>query len=157
MLLFGLAILVPSICRGEAKCPWINEATAQGILGGAVTGKTEIKTNREGSCEFLRRQGSAISRLHIAVHIMTNVAKQFPAYLAQCGTKSIPLPTIGNQAVRCNMQKKGQFTESVVGRVRDQAFIVVVSSSVPNDPSMTEKSRREKVALVAEQVAGILF
>jgi hypothetical protein len=44
-----------------------------------------------------------------------------------------------------------------VGRVRDQAFIVSVSSSVQNDPLMTQETRREKVNLLAEQVAGILF
>jgi hypothetical protein len=145
------------MCRAQSKCPWINEATAQGILGGAVTMKTNIKTNREGACEFLRRQGSVVYGLHISVHIMADITKQFPAYIAQCGPKPTPLPTIGNQAVRCNIQRKGQYTESVVGRVRDQAFIVSVSSSVQNDPLMTQETRREKVNLLAEQVAGILF
>jgi hypothetical protein len=41
--------------------------------------------------------------------------------------------------------------------VRDQAFVVSLSSSVGDDPSMTQEMRRQKVNLVAEQIAGILF
>ena len=36
-ILLGLAMLIPPVCHGQSKCPWINEATARGILGGAVT------------------------------------------------------------------------------------------------------------------------
>jgi hypothetical protein len=58
----------------------------------------------------------------------------------------------------CSLQGKGdEYAEIVVGRVRDQAFIVSVSSSVQNDPSMRQETRRERANLVAEQVAGILF
>ena len=89
---------------------------------------------------------------------MTDIPKQFPSYLAQCPPKSTPLRAIGNEAVMCSIQGKGdQYAESVVGRVRDQAFVVSVSSSVQDDPSMTQEMRREKANLMAEQVAGILF
>jgi hypothetical protein len=53
--------------------------------------------------------------------------------------------------------KDDRFAEKVVGRVRNQAFVVSVSSSVENDASMTREMRREKANLTAEQVAGILF
>ena len=89
---------------------------------------------------------------------MTDVPKQFPIYLAQCPPKSTPLPAIGNEAVMCSIQDKGdEYVEIVVGRVRDRAFVVSVSSSIQNDPSMTQETRRERASLVAEQVAGILF
>jgi hypothetical protein len=42
----------------------------------------------------------------------------------------------------------------VVGRVRNRAFIVLLSTS---DSSMTQSSLREKARRVAEQVAGNLF
>jgi hypothetical protein len=45
----------------------------------------------------------------------------------------------------------------VVGRVRDQAFVIILSSSPQDDPSFTQEVRREKTNLVAEMVAGILF
>ena len=89
---------------------------------------------------------------------MTDIPKQFPTYLAQCPPKSPPLRAIGNEAVVCSIQGKGEpSSERVVGRVRDQAFVVSVSSSVQDDPAMTQEMRREKANLVAEQVAGILF
>jgi len=87
---------------------------------------------------------------------MTDMPKQFPGYLAQCSS-STPLRAVGNEAVSCSLQKKGDYSEKVVGRVREQAFVVSISSSVQDDPSLTPEMRREKVHLVAEQVAGILF
>jgi hypothetical protein len=89
---------------------------------------------------------------------MTDIPKQFPAYLAQCPPNSAPLRAVGNMSVMCGIQgKDNQYLEKVVGRVRNQAFVVSVSSTVQDDPSMTQDMRREKVNRVAEQVAGILF
>jgi hypothetical protein len=157
-LLLGLAMLMPSVCHGQSKCPWINEATARGILGGAATVTANIGKQGDGVCEFSRQQGAVILKLRISVDIMTGIPKQFPAYLAQCRSKTVPLQAVGNEAVMCSIPGKGeQYAESVVGRVRDQAFVVSVSSSVQNDPSMTPEMSREKANLVAEQVAGILF
>jgi hypothetical protein len=147
-----------AMCHAQAKCPWINEATARGILGGAVTMSVKVNDQGAGVCEFSHQQESAFHQLRIAVDIMTDIPKQFPAYLAQCPPKSAPLRAIGNEAVMCSMQgKPDQYAEMVVGRVRNQAFVVSVSSSMLKDPSMTQEMRREKAYLVAEQVAGILF
>jgi hypothetical protein len=157
-LLVGVALFVPNLCRGQAKCTWINEATASGVLGGAVTVKGKLKDARDGVCEFSQRQGSLIHRLRISVNVMTDIAKQFPMYLAQCRRQSTPLGGIGNEAVMCNIHSsRQQFGEMVVGRVRDQAFEVRLSSSVRDDPSMTQEIGRENAHLVAEQVAGMLF
>jgi hypothetical protein len=151
-------MLISSVCHGQSKCPWINEATASGILGGAVNVSAKVDDRGHGLCEFSRQQGTIIHQLRISVNGMTDIAKQFPTYLAQCGPKPAPLRALGNAAVMCSVQSKGHhYAESVVGRVRDQAFSVSVSSSVQNDPSMTQAMCREKVNLVAEQVAGILF
>src|SRR5271168_3912149 len=157
-LLLGLAMLMPTVCHGQTKCPWINEATARGILGGAVTLTAKVSDHGVGVCEYSRQQEAVILQLRISVDIMTDIPKQFPTYLAQCPPKSPPLRAIGNEAVMCSIQSKGEpSSERVVGRVRDQAFAVSVSSSVQDDPSMTQAMRREKANLVAEQVAGILF
>jgi hypothetical protein len=157
-LLLGLAILVPSICHGQAKCPWINEATARGILSGPGSLTVKVSDRGDGVCEFSRQQGASVYQLRVSVNIMTDIPKQFPAYLAQCLPNSTPLRAIGNEAVMCSTRGTGdQSAEKVVGRVRDQAFVVSVSSSVQADPSMTQEMRRHKANLVAEQVAGILF
>lgn len=149
---------MPTVCHAQAKCPWINEATARGVLGGDVTLTARVNDRGEGICEYSRQQGAAVRQLRVAVNLMTDIPKQFPAYLAQCPPKSEPVRAIGNEAVTCSTEGKGHTSaEVVVGRVREQAFVVSLSSSLQDDPSMTQEMRRQKVNLVAEQVAGILF
>ena len=157
-LLLGLTMFVPAVCHGQAKCPWINEATASGILGGAVTVTVKVTDQTTGTCVFSRKKGAVVHQLRISVNLMSDFSRQFPSYLAQCPPKSSPLRAIGNEAVMCSIQgKAGHYGEIVVGRVRNQAFVVSVSSSVRDDPTMTQEMRREKVSLVSEQVSGILF
>src|SRR5271168_3173286 len=157
-LLLGLAMLMPTVCHGQTKCPWINEATARGILGGAVTLTAKVSDHGVGVCEYSRQQEAVILQLRISVDIMTDLPKQFPAYLAQCPPKSPPLRAIGNEAIFCTIQGHSDpYAEVVVSRVRAQAFVVTVSSTIPDDPGMTQQMRREKANLIAEQVAGILF
>jgi hypothetical protein len=157
-LLLVLSMFVPSVCHGQAKCPWINEATARGILGGPVILTVKVSEQGDGFCEYSRQQGDVVHKLRSSVDIMTDIRKQFPTYLAQCPPKSAPLRAIGNEAVICSIQGKGdEYAERVVGRVREQAFVVSVSSSAQDDPTMTQGMRREKTNLMAEQVAGILF
>ncbi len=158
LLLLGLTMLVPEVCHGQEKCPWINEATASGILGGAVTVTVKVPAQATGTCVFSRQQGVVVHQLRISVNLMSDATKQFPSYLAQCPPKSSPLRAIGNEAVTCSTPgKAGHYGEMVVGRVRNQAFVVTVSSSLRDDPTMTQQMRREKVSLVSEQVSGILF
>jgi|SRR5580658_4372918 hypothetical protein len=157
-LFFALALFTPALCRAQAKCPWLNEATARGILSGPITITVKLDDQGAGVCKFTRQQGTATRELRISVDLMTDIPKQFPTHLAQCPPKSPPLPAIGNEAVTCTAHtKENHYAELVVGRVRNQAFVVSVSSTVQDDPSLTQAERREKSNLVAEQVAGILF
>jgi hypothetical protein len=157
VILLGILCLAPVVCTGQTKCPWIAEATARGILGGDVKATAKITERHDGVCDFSRQQGSAQLQLRISVDIMTNIPKQFPAYLAQCAA-SDPLPAIGNEAVTCRIEgKDGLYAERVVGRVRNQAFVITVSSSQQNDETFPPQMRRDKVRLAAEQVSGILF
>jgi hypothetical protein len=136
----------------------MNEATARGILGGAVTAAATVSESGSGVCTFSRRQGAAVHELSISVEIMSNVPKQFPAYLAQCAANSTSLRAIGNEAVICSMRSKEDLpVERVVGRVRDQAFVLSVSSKEHDDPSVTQEMRRHQANVAAELVAGILF
>jgi hypothetical protein len=157
-LLFGLAMLLPTVCHGQTKCPWMNEATARGILGGPVALTVDVNDQGDGVCDFSRQHGAAIRHLHISVFSMTDISKEFPSYLAQCPPKSSALRAIGNEAVFCTTQGSAvPHAEKVVGRVRTQAFVVDVSSTVQDDPSMPQEMRRDKANLAAELVAGILF
>ena len=129
-----------------------------GILGGDTTLTVKLTNPGAAVCKFTRQQGAAVHEVRISVTLMTDVLKQFPTYLAQCRPKSPALPAIGNEAVTCTTHtKENHYAELVVGRVRNQAFVVSVSSTVQDDPSMTHERRREKANLTAEMVAGILF
>lgn len=157
-LLLGLAMFLPTMCHAQTKCRWMNEGTASGILGGPVTLTVNVTDQGDGVCDFSRQHGAAIRHLRISVFSMTDIPKEFPSYLAQCPPKSAALRAIGNEAVFCASQGgAAPHAEKVVGRVRAQAFMVDVSSTVKDDPSMTQEMRREKVNLAAELVAGILF
>jgi hypothetical protein len=159
-LLLSLALFTPAICNAQTKCPWLNEATARGILSGPVTVTVTVKPGDQASgiCEFARHQGTAIHELRISVDLMTDIPKQFPTRLAQCPPKSPPLPATGNEAVTCSAHtKENHYAELVVGRVRNQAFVVSIGSTVQDDPSLTRVERRDKANQIAEQVAGILF
>ncbi|HUN62583.1 MAG TPA: hypothetical protein VMU53_11360 [Candidatus Sulfotelmatobacter sp.] len=157
ILLLGLPWLIPTFSPAQEKCPWLTEATARGILGGAITVQVNLKDARNGVCDFARHLGPVVVELQIAVNLMTDIPRQFPTYVAQCPAKSAALPAIGNAAVICSVQDKRRYAEKIVGRVRDQAFVVSVDATGPDDPAMTQKIRREKAQLVAEQVAGTLF
>jgi hypothetical protein len=155
--LFGLVMLLPTVCHAQTKCPWMNESTARGFLGGPVTLTVNVNDHGDGVCDFSRQQATAIHHLHISVFNMADIPKEFPSYLAQCPPKSAALRAIGNEAVFCTTQGDAAHAEKVVGRVRAQAFVVDVSSTIQDDPSLTQQMRREKANLAAELVAGILF
>lgn len=143
------AALLPLICAAEEKCPWLNAATAAGVLGGAV--KASVT---QTACEFVRRDGASESALRIEVETL-GAPHELASRVAQCGSAVTPLKAIGNEAVACTYAgKKEQVAEQVVGRVRNQAFLVRVST---NDRSATSAGIREAARKVAEQIAGFLF
>jgi len=82
-------MFVPSVCHGQAKCPWIDEATARGILGGAVTAQVNIKDTSYRVCEFSRQDGDVRRQLSVLVIVMTNIPKQFSTYVTQCGDTAV--------------------------------------------------------------------
>jgi hypothetical protein len=131
------------MAAAEDRCPWLNVATASGFLGGGVH-----MTLTSGSCEFVRQDGGHEMALRIEV---TSTS----APHAQCGSGAEPLKAIGNEALACTYEGRvGWIAEQVTGRVRDQGFLVRIST---NDRSAAPKPMREKARKVAEQVAGILF
>jgi hypothetical protein len=139
----AIAFCLQAGAAAEDRCPWLNAATAGGVLGGAV-----IATVTATSCEFTRQSGGHESALRVEVTPTT-------APHAQCGSGAEPLKAIGNEAKACSYEgKAGWLGEQVVGRVRDQAFLVRIGTG---DRSASPKTLREKARNVAEQVAGILF
>lgn len=135
--ILAVAFCLPALA--EDRCAWLNAATAAGVLGGEVQ-----LTVTPGRCEFVRRETS----LRIEVGAIS-------APHPQCRSGSEQLKAIGNQAQACAYQREpGWIAEQVVGQVRDQAFLVRISTK---DQSAAPKILREKARKIAEQVAGILF
>lgn len=139
-----ILLIVPGLVRAET-CPWLNAATAGGILGGAVTASVTLETaNREdATCSFIRGR----SQLRIEVMTMDTPRNQYALRAAQCSVEGAPLKAIGNEAVVCG----GENSAQVVGRVRNKIFVILVNAA--DSPA----GLREKVRSIAEQVAGTLF
>jgi hypothetical protein len=150
-MLLGMLLSMAAAGMAEDRCPWLNAATAAGVLGGPVT-NTSLKLSTAdgtGTCDFEHSEGAASSHLIISVEPV-RAAKPSP-----CGSRGTPLTAIGNEAVTCAYEgKAGETGEQVTGRVRDHAFLVRLST---NDKSALAAALRERARQIAEQVAGILF
>jgi hypothetical protein len=113
------------------------------------------KSVDDAECVFVRQAGSIPGELRIDVRTMSEPGKEFAAYAARCGTHSTPLKAIGNEAAACTLNDKaGQFSEQVVGRVRDRSFVIRLNMG---DSTLSQNAVREKARKAAEQVAGNLF
>jgi hypothetical protein len=150
----------PSRCLAEVQCPWLNAATAAGVLGGEVQASaTPLTPQGDTTCEFKRTDHSDVFALTIAVHTMAVPSKDFATYLGRCSGTAISLKAIGNQAVQCvSSNGAGGGGEQIIGRVRDRAFVIDLNRSSPRQPtSSASGGLSEEARNVAEQVAGALF
>jgi hypothetical protein len=156
-ILFLALLSVPLAHAAVQPCPWLNAATAAGVLEGPVTVSVTYldQENADAACEFTRKEDHIVRTLRIEVDTMKDLTRDFPHYLAKCGQDAKHLKAIGNEAVVCSKPGQNkQVAEQVVSRVRDRAFVVDVFS---NGPAAERDSIREKARKTAEQVAGFLF
>lgn len=152
-------IVSPTKCRADGECPWLNAATARGVLGGDVQmAVSALSVQGDATCEFKSRHNSAVYTLRIAVHTMALSAHDFPLFLAQCGGTTVPLTGIGNEAVQCVAKSSSDSgTEQIIGRVRDRAFVLAVRANSAARPTAAKGGLSDDTRNVAEQVAGALF
>jgi hypothetical protein len=135
LLVIGVSVMSAVVSAGEKPCPFMNAATAGGILEGPVD-FTMTKNGPDGTCEFTRRDSGAKLRIEVAAEV------------AKCTPPTEPLKAIGNEAVACTVDAT---SEQVVGRVRKQAFLIRVNGAFPPG------KLRQKAVNAAELVAGNLF
>jgi hypothetical protein len=156
-ILVSFLLIVPAARAATQPCPWLNAATAVGVLDGPVTVSVTVsdQDSTDASCEFTNKTDHAVRTLRIKVETMKDIVHDFPRYLAKCGPDAKSLRAIGNEAIVCCLpQRNSQVAEQVVSRVRDRAFVVDVRSS----GSASERDAiRDKAQKIAEQVAGFLF
>jgi hypothetical protein len=160
---------MPTTGHAEPHCPWLNAATAGGLLGGDVVmtvsarmehvpgqgshvAQDQVRMDRfDTTCEFTRKAGHESSSLRIVVTTMADPAKEYAAMLAKCGG-TVALKGIGNEAVQC--RNKNMAEEQVIARVRDRAFVLTVHR--PPAPEGGDALRAD-TENIAEQVAGSIF
>jgi hypothetical protein len=171
----------PAACQSPAKCPWLNAATAAGVLGGdvemnvkkasdQVEGKgagaasyaDQVRMDRfDVSCTFSRKTSSGLSTLLIDVKTMPEIATGFPPILAACPGKRQPLRGIGNEAFQCMIDSSGHsgndLEEQVIARVRDRAFVLTIRREAKGVRAVANGELSDDTRNVAEQVAGSLF
>lgn len=156
ILFLALAFSMPAVCQTSENCPLLNAATAAGALRGSVTFTVDHsgEDKTDATCEFVHNEGAVHSSLRIEVETMKDPSREFTSYRAKCERDATPLRAIGNEALVCSLRRKNQFSEQVVSRVREHAFIVTMSSNIA---AREGDELREKTEKIAEQVAGFLF
>jgi len=160
LLVFAIYCLtLPTVGHATNNCPWINEATAGGLLGGDAVGmKTDATAGQPTVCTFTQ-QGTGVTRtLRITVEIAPEPHVRMGAVAQVCGSDASPIKAIGNEALVCTADdRKGGLGERVVGRVRDQVFTITIASTLKGDPILNREALKAKIYTAAEQVAGNLF
>jgi hypothetical protein len=154
-----LLLALSTVCQAKNDCPWINEATAGGLLGSDAVG--DFKAASQGQpavCTFIAKDESATRTLTISVLTTPDFDAELQSAMRACGPDSAPILAIGNRASVCVQDnRKGGLGELVVGRVRDQVFTITLGSSLKGDILLTRQELKTRIYTAAEQVAGNLF
>jgi hypothetical protein len=156
-VLFLLAL--PARVRAMNNCPWMNEATASELVGGDATGAYLPAKDKPAVCTFTEHFGKDTRTLTISVATVTDPHGSFLTTLhSDCPSAAAPLSAIGNEAATCIIDRgKSVIGEKALGRVRDQIFAITISTTMKNDPALTDVLLKMKIGTAAEQVAGNLF
>jgi hypothetical protein len=153
-----ITMLAPLAARAE-NCPWLNAATAGGLLGGEVSMTVTHTSPQDITCEFALKQSATLSALKIEVHTMSNVHQEFQSLASACGTEALPLRAVGNEAVACTQNSGTNQSEEIIARVRERAFLLRWTAPRPLQEGMplSREDIQDRFRNVAEQVAGSLF
>ena len=152
-------LLLP-VAAHAAPCPWLNVATARGVLGGEVKLQVSNSAAKGGeatdiSCAFSREDG--VATLAVAIHTLGD-AKGHKVEMEHCGGSVEVLRGVGNEAIACSdRDSSGNISLSAVGRVRDRSFVIRWrQASLPGERTDAQRDRAI-LQNVAEQVAGSMF
>jgi hypothetical protein len=146
-------------CHAKNNCPWINETTAGGILGGDAVGDfTPPSTGQPAACTFTLTGANFTRTLRITVEVTPDTHARLQTAAEACGKNGAPLPAIGNEATVCALENRnappGEF---VVSRVRDQLFTITFATTLKDDPILNRAALKDKAYIASEQVAGNLY
>jgi hypothetical protein len=152
------ACLIASSAKAANNCPWLNEATASGLLGAQAVGSFQAPVGQPAICIFTQQSSGTTRILQIEVDTRPDAAAHLKALEKTCPSDSAPMQAIGNEAISCLLDDRGgRPGGEVLGRVRDQVFVIRVTTSQKNDPFLTRSALQRLINSAAEQVAGNLF
>jgi hypothetical protein len=143
--------------HGQTRCPWLNVATASGVLDGPAVLTIENPAVNETNCVFRYQTTKTVEVLQVDVRLRQDVGKGIVPEQSSCTGPGTPVRAIGNEAVLCAENTRGSRGDEVIGRVRDSVFRVVISSTAKNDVGLTRDVLEQKAKDTAEQIAGALF
>jgi hypothetical protein len=147
-------------CSAQSTCPWLNAATASGVLGGSATMEVNNTGVNTRVCLFRFQDETQNNTLRISVikaERPENAGKEMMPYESKCTASGLPLKGVGNEAILCVSDTDKSNGELVVGRVRDNIFTVAITADSGNNPAATKDDLEDKAQEIAKQVAGVLF
>lgn len=154
----ALLLFMPVATHAANNCPWMNESTASGLVGGDTIGEFVVTPGHPSVCTFTQRRSNVRRILQIGVEIAADPHARLLSLGKACGTSTEPLSAIGNEAFVCAIHPGEKTLRQVaIGRVRDQIFTISLSTSLRNDNDLNKDELRIKIGLALEQVAGNLF
>lgn len=145
--------------RAANNCPWMNEATASGLLGGTANGEfQQSSVNNSATCVFTNRESNITRTLLVRIENSQNATERLQSLKKDCRAAATPLQAIGNEAASCpTRDQRMNISETVIGRVRNQVFLIEISSSATDDPVLNSSTLGNAIHAAAEQVTGNLF
>lgn len=149
-------LLSPVLCPAQTACPWINAVTATNAPSGSSIPTDQIAV-AGNECRFHYQDGGVAYELRVTVQDAENGNEVMEMKEAECTSKKIALPGIGNEAVLCGADMRSSLGEQVIGRVRDRIFTVIVSAKTDRYSLAIKKLFCDKAESGAKQVAGNLF
>ena len=150
--------ITASSAKAENNCPWLNEATASGFLGAPAVGTFQAPAGQPAVCTFTQQSSGTTRVLQLEVETTPDAANHLKALEKSCASNGAPLQAIGNEAITCiSDDRGGRPSGEVIGRVRDQIFVIRVTTSLKNDPFLARNALQRLINTAAEQVAGNLF
>lgn len=159
-VLLGLWLIgFHAMAGAENSCPWMNEATASGLLGGDATGSfTKTAAGQPAVCSFLQNGPDGQRLLQVSVEIANDPHARMSAATRVCGLDAAPMTSIGNEALECVAKnKRGGHSAWAIGRVRDQVFTIWLTTTHKGDPVLSLDALLTRIYTAAEEVAGNLF
>jgi hypothetical protein len=156
----GICLIgLPAYCRAANNCAWINEATVSGLLGVQAIGVvTKTVSGQPAACTFTQQSERGKRTFLVSVEINGDAHARLSAMAQSCGADAAPLRAIGNEAIICAANhRKDQMGERVIGRVRDQVFMIDIDTTFKNDPILTRDELKSRIYTAAEQISGNLF